>query len=326
MVGSAAPPASGGEAIHVSIVAAGPGRQHGSHLRPPEAALPARADRGPRPERAALDRHQLRRPPAERAEHRHGAAADREVDQRRVGVRSGERRRPPARRRHSPARRPGTPTALPGRGPTRSRSPSARSSQAGPVRLSTRPAGQVGVVPVADRPVEVRRERSARAVAVGRPDEDRRAQVVGSVRVVDADDRQPAAVRRERRAGRPAGRARGPRAAPGPSPASPSAASASTAQIDVRGRRSASGLRSAANAIVRPSGCQAMPATPKSPSVSCRASVAPGRRHDEQVRPAVEVAPTRRSASRCGGSRRASGVSPPAAPARRGTAAGPPPP
>ena len=49
-----------------------------------------------------------------------------------------------------------------------------------------------------------------------------------------------------------------------------SVGSTSTAQIVVRGWRSGSGPRSAVNAIVRPSGCQAMSSTPKSPCVTWR--------------------------------------------------------
>ena len=184
-------------------VAAGPGRQHGSHLRPPEAALPARADRGPRPERAALDRHQLRRPPAERAEHRHGAATDREVDQRRVGVRSGEwrgRRRAGAPRLVDRERPRHFPAAV---GHDRDHRPRDR---ARPGRSGSRPSSRSGRCRSSGRSAGRGPARAAgRGLAVGRADEDRRAQVVGSVRVVDADDRQPAAVRRERRAGRPAG-------------------------------------------------------------------------------------------------------------------------
>jgi hypothetical protein len=47
-------------------------------------------------------------------------------------------------------------------------------------------------------------------------------------------------------------------------------ASTSTAQIFVNGARSASSSIAAANATVRPSGCQAIRSTPQSPRVTCR--------------------------------------------------------
>ena len=137
------------------------------------------------------------------------------------------------------------------------------------------PAGQVGVVPVADRPVEVRRERPARRRAVGRADEARSGS--GRRERPGRPTPTPRASGRPARTpgGSPSRRARGARAAPRPSPRL-AVGRVRVDRPDRRPRREVRvGPRSAANAIVRPSGCHAMPATPKSPSVSCRAPVGP---------------------------------------------------
>ena len=140
----------------------------------------------------------------------------------------------------------------------------------GAVPARDHPAGQVAVDPVADGPVEVRGEVDAagRRAAVGRRDEHGRADVVERLGLQDADRRDPAAVRGDRRAGRRSRPARGPRAARRsrrrrarrrPPPRSSSAA-----------RRSGCGPRSLVKTTVRPSGCQAMSLTPQSPLVTCR--------------------------------------------------------
>ena len=105
------------------------------------------------------------------------------------------------------------------------------------------PAGEVAVDPVADRAVEVgRRCRSARRRAVGRADEQPGAHVVERDRRRGSRPRRASGRRASRRDGSPSRPARGPRVA------RRSGASTSTAQIVVRGRRSASGPRSAVNA------------------------------------------------------------------------------
>ena len=167
----------------------------------------------------------------------------------------------------------------------------------GPGAASTIQPVEVRVGPVADRAVEVRRRApTARAdPSAGPTSRPGLTSSSGSgSRIADRGD--PAAVRRARGVARRAARARGPRVA-----RRAAASSTSTAQIVVRGRRSASGPRSAVNATVRPSGRQAM----SGDAPVARGDLARRRRRapsvdDEQVRPAVEVARPRPSASPSG--------------------------
>ena len=133
-----------------------------------------------------------------------------------------------------------------------------------PVAPVDHPAVEVGVDPVADRPVEVR-ARAATAVRSRPP--ARRGRPGSRRRAAPARGGRLAAIQR------PSGDHAGWFAQPGREDLARlarRAASTSTAQIVVRQWRSGSGPRSAVNAIVRPSGCHAMSETPQSPLVTWR--------------------------------------------------------
>ena len=159
----------------------------------------------------------------------------------------------------------------------------------GAVPPGDHPARQVAVDPVADRPVEVRGEvdRRAGAAAVGRSDQHGRADVVARLGLQDADRRDPAAVRGDRGLGGRA--ARGEDLARLGGPASPGA-STSTAQIVDLGARSGCGPRSLVKTTRPPVG---MPGDVAHAPVAARDLPRRGAAcevHDEQVRPAVQVA------------------------------------
>ena len=171
-----------------------------------EAALPGRAERGPRrPARPAgtirVEGHQLHGPRPERAEdrdrprgsHRQGVAG-------RVGPRTGSR--PRARNRRIDRRTgPGIqaephrvrPAAVADRGHDRARIEPVRAGPTG-----HHPAVEVRVGPVADRSIEVWGERPRGGGSVRRPEEDPGADVVERIGLEDADRGHPATVGRER--------------------------------------------------------------------------------------------------------------------------------
>ena len=187
---------------------------------------------------------------------------------------------PPASRRRSRGRAAGRsrvdPERVrmgPARGPRSSRRSRSSSSQTGPWRPDTiQPLRSVSAQ------LPIGRSRSGREVAVAgasrRPVPTRMPGLMSSSGSgsSDADGREPAPVRRPGGVVRPA--------AWGEDLARLrlAAASTSTAQIVVRGCRSGSGPRSAVNATVLPSGCQAMSATPQSPRVTWRGRRARARR------------------------------------------------
>ena len=82
-----------------------------------------------------------------------------------------------------------------------------------PVVAGHEPAGEIRVDPVADGPVEVRRDEPGWSRAIGRAEEDARADVVDRVRVEEALGGDPAAVRRPCRLRAPSRPERAPRAA-----------------------------------------------------------------------------------------------------------------
>ena len=302
--------------------AAGPGRLGQGHDRHRVAPLPGRPDRRPDAGRARrgatrTDRSIARTPsvPSQLIAPVAGplvATASEWVTMSpstSVSMRAG----PSQPRRHD-----GTPSGGPGRSGSPWRRSCRPSARYGPGRLDTiQPLRSVS----AHWPIGRSRsgvEVPERPGPVGRSDEEARADVVERLGLVDADRHDPCG--RPARSGvvGPAGRGQdlarlGIGRRPRPRPRS---------WFGAGGPRS--GPRAEVNATVRPSGLQAMSDTPQSPEVTWR-GVAPGVGvHDEQVRPAVQVADAVPAPVRAGdpSGQRAIGRRGPAAPCRpqrRGT-------
>ena len=298
-VGSGPSPASGGEAIQVSIGPPAPGASVQRHDRLRVAALPGGADRAsgraggrcravPARARASTAPSRASRRSRATRRRRSSTTASEWTDDVAVGqtptTRSAGRSRDRSMTSHG-CDRPRSETAIDDA--VRPRPRRARCGLDHPARR-----GRVSTqLPIGRSRSGVSVDRRRRPV--GRAEEEAGADVVERVGLDDPDGGDPPPVGGVGRAAGRAGRRE-------------DLARLGVGRVDIDGPdrrpRAEVGIRAAVGGerTVRPSGLQVMPGTPQSPRVTWRGRAPRADVDDEEVRPVVEVADARRSASPSG--------------------------